>query len=153
MTQDTEMRVQAWLDGELSPAEAQQVARMAETDAETARVVRELRQFKSLLAVGELPRTVPATREFYWSGIARALGQPVEAREESEWAWAVARRWLRWVVPAGIVAAVAVVLLTSKPAPTQNAGLLPAEIDSPVEEAGSITFRSDREQMTVVWVE
>lgn len=155
MTDETKLRVQAWLDGELSAPDAAAMSALVEEDAGAADTARELRSVRSWLASGELSRALPEPRELYWSKIRReiepqASGKPGLAEEEHEGAslWA----WLRWLVPVGLAAAVAAVLFTAKPLPAQNAALTSAEIDSPQENSGTITFRSDSEQMTVVWV-
>jgi anti-sigma factor RsiW len=151
-TDHSRLRVQAWLDGELPAVEAGEVSRWVETDAEAATLARELRQVRSWLAAGELPRRLVEPRELYWSQIRRAI-EPVNAPEaDVEGAHPPMLRWLRWLVPAGLAAALAVVWFSARPLPTQNASLRRAEIDSPQEDSGTITFRSDREQMTVVWI-
>jgi len=151
-TDHSRLRLQAWLDGELPAVEAGDVARSVETDAAVAALARELRRTRSWLAAGEMPRTVPESREFYWSRIQRAIERGDAAGLAVEGARSPTLRWLRWLVPAGLAAALAVVWFSAKPLPTQNAGLRRAEIDSPQDDSGTITFRSDREQMTVVWI-
>lgn len=151
MTDETILRVQAWLDGELPSAEAPAVSALVQADARAARLAQELGTVRSWLAVGELPRPLPESREFYWSKIRRGIEG--DATAEAVGGGRVSGlRWLRWLVPAGLAAALAVALFTAKPPPAQNAGLTSAEIDSPQEDWGTITFRSDSEQMTVVWV-
>jgi hypothetical protein len=152
MTDETTLRVQAWLDGELPSADVSAVSRLAQTDAGAAQVAQELKLVRSWLAAGEMPRSLPESREFYWSKIQRAIVSHAETKATADGGRLAGWRWLRWVVPAGLAAALAVVWFTSEPSPPQNAGLTSAEIDSPQEDWGTITFRSDSEQMTVVWV-
>jgi anti-sigma factor RsiW len=138
MTDETRLRVQAWLDGELPAAEAAAVSALVEADAEAADAVRELRWVRSWLAAGELPRALPESREFFWSKVERAIeprssGKPEVAAEEVE--GASLRGRLRWLVPLGLAAALAALLFTAKPPPAQNAALTSAEIDSPQEDS------------------
>jgi len=152
MTEQTKLRLQAWVDGELPPAEAAEVIRLTETDADTAAIVQEIKLTRGWLAGNELPRPVPESREFHWSKIERQLRTPDSAAPASkaDAGWIMAR--LRWLVPAGLAAVLAIVLLTSPRPASESAALMPPEIDSPQEDVGTITFRSDSEQMTVVWV-
>ena len=152
MTEQQTHEIQAWLDGELPAAEAAAMLRLTQTDPAAAQMAQELRRVRSWLAAGEMSRTVPESREFYWSKIQRAIEGRAGAATAADQARVAGWRWLRWLVPAGLAAALAVVLLTSKPPPPQNAGLVPPEIDSPQEDQGTMTFRSDSEQMTVVWL-
>lgn len=152
MTDQRKLEIQAWLDGELPAAEAEAIQRLTQTDPQAAQLTRELGWVRSWLAAGEVPRPLPESREFYWSKIQRAIeasASEVTAADQTRMAsW----RWLRWLVPAGLAVALALVFLTSTPPPSQNAVLTPSEIDSPREDQGTITFRSDSEQMTVVWI-
>jgi len=100
----------------------------------------------------EAPQSLPESREFYWSKLQRALEGTGTGATATDGGPVPSLRWLRWLLPAGLAAALALVLYTAKPPPPQNAGLTSTEIDSPQEDWGTITFRSDREQMTVVWI-
>jgi|YNPBryantNP2012_1023418.scaffolds.fasta_scaffold02616_10 anti-sigma-K factor RskA len=152
MKHEDTIKIQAWLDGELAGAEAESVERLIVQDADARALVAELRWTKSALAHGELEREVPESREFYWSKIERAI----RAAESAEPA-VLNRPWmglvLRWFAPAGIVAALA--LFFALPM-LRQAGQQPwiagAEIESPLNDVGSITFRSEAEGMTIVWV-
>jgi len=152
MTDETALRIQAWLDGELPSAEVSAVSRLVQSDAGAAEAAQELETVRSWLAAGEMPRSLPESREFYWSKIQRTIVGHAETEATTDAGRLAGWRWWRWVVPAGLAATLAVVLFTSKPSPPQSAGLTSAEIDSPQEDWGTITFRSDSEQMTVVWV-
>src|SRR5881296_2996806 len=75
---ETELKLQAYLDGELSPGEAKTVADLLRRDAGAQALYQELRIAKSLLAENELERKLPESGEFYWSKIRRQI-----EREES----------------------------------------------------------------------
>ena len=152
MTDETRFRVQAWVDGELPESAAADASRLIQTDPAAARLAQELGMVRSWLAAGEAPRSLPESREFYWSKLQRALEGTGTGATATDGGPVPSLRWLRWLLPAGLAAALAVVLYTAKPPPPQNAGLTSTEIDSPQEDWGTITFRSDREQMTVVWI-
>src|SRR6266536_3491712 len=70
---ETELRLQAYLDGELSEAEAKGIADLLRCDAGAQTLYQELRIAKSLLAGNELERKLPEPPEFYWSKIQRHI--------------------------------------------------------------------------------
>jgi len=75
MKHEVELKLQAWMDGQLPGPEAAEIARLAETDAEARALLTELQQTRAALAGFESEIKVPESREFYWSKIARAIDQ------------------------------------------------------------------------------
>ncbi len=153
MKGETELKVQAWLDGELPVAEAAEIRRAVESEPALARLAAELKFTRACLASGELARSVPAPREFYWSQIERRLRQ-----DESSVA-AVAGSlprpwtgWLRWLAPAAIVALLALLLISPEQRVPSHLHGRASEVDTPLDDLGSFTFHSDAEQINVVWV-
>jgi len=150
---ETALKVQACLDGELPPAEARRVAGWLAQDPELRLLGEELRGTKALLVGNEPEFSVPESREFYWSKIAREL-QPTSSLEmapgPSRLWW-----WLRVAVPLGsTLVLAAVLLLRSGPGAFGSRYLATGhEIETPLEEMASITFRSESARMTVVWVD
>lgn len=152
MKQEDTIKIQAWLDGELAGSEAESVERLIAQDADARALVAELRWTRSALAQGELEREVPESREFYWSKIERAIGAT-----ETDKPAVSNRPWvgliLRWFAPAGIVAALALFFVVPILRQShQQPWVAGAEIESPLNDVGSITFRSEAEGMTIVWV-
>ncbi len=146
------LKTQAWLDGELPPAEAAAIARLVNNDAAARDLSTELRQTTAALAVGEPVRPVPESREFYWSKIERAIRAAEDSRPSaSRPAWW--RSLARWLVPAGFTAALAVWVASPYLHQRQQGSWVSgAEIESPLNDVGSFTFRSEAERMTVVWI-
>lgn len=70
MKQDMALKLQAHLDGELPAGEAQAVAEMVAKDAHARELLRELTNTRAALTDHEAEFKVPASREFYWNGIA-----------------------------------------------------------------------------------
>jgi anti-sigma factor RsiW len=147
MNTATQLRVQAYLDNELSPGEARKLAQVISTDPEARALYEELKQTHDVLSANEPPVTFPESREFYWSKIERGIQAaerlPIPTSRRS---W-----WLRLVAPmAGAVALFAILLSVMTP------GERPAHILTEVEElapdVSTITFRSEAEGVTVVWV-
>lgn len=148
-----QLKLQAHLDQELSDREAREVAQWLESDPEARRLYSELKTTKGWLAEGELPLTVPESREFYWSKIEKSIQRLPEEqgvrqpRRTNSW-------WHGFLAPAAGVAIVvlgglAVVKLTT--APSQLSYL--HEIETPREDTSAISFHSQSPAMTVVWVQ
>jgi len=85
---ETELKLQAYLDGELSEAQAKGIADLLGCDAGAQTLYQELRIAKSLLAGNELERKLPEPPEFYWSKIQRHI----ERLESTQWLWPCATR-------------------------------------------------------------
>ncbi len=153
MNHEAALRIQAWVDGELPSPAAREVAAWVERDPDAAALATELRHARSALREGEPEYSAPVSREFYWSAIERRIAsrqtpQP-QAPAPPPFAWLV-----RWFVPAGILAALALVLalpaLRDQFAPPVK--WASEEVESPLDDISSVTFRSESEGITVVWV-
>lgn len=148
MKQEIELKIQSWLDGELSAAEAKEVAALITADAELSGLMTELRQTKTTLAGNELELKVPDTREFYWSQIARGI-----EREERKSAQPASVPFIvqfrKFFMPfAGLAAVVAIGLLTLNPA----APSFSADSNASSGDMETVTFRDHESGMTVVWL-
>ena len=62
---NTQIKVQAFLDGELPAAEAREVAALIARDREAAALHTELKNTRRAIAGAEQGITLPETREFY----------------------------------------------------------------------------------------
>lgn len=150
MNRDAELKVQAWLDGELSGAEAAQTERLVQADPEAQVRVRHYRTLKRLLASAEPAVPLPVSREQYWAGLQWQIDRLESRRTPSH-----PRRlpaWLRLWFPIGATAAVVAALLLNFAPSSPIPRAAYAEIESPLEEISAIIFRSESEQMTVVWL-
>lgn len=152
MNHESALKLQAWLDGELPPDDARNVAAWIAQDREALALSQELRDTRASLRRGEPVGTLPESREFYWSKIERAIGQteaPTQVRAHpSPLAWV-----RRFLAPAGILAVLALVLAAPMLRGRFGTGTVSrAEIDSPLEDLSSVSFRSESERMTVVWI-
>jgi anti-sigma factor RsiW len=106
------LKLQSWVDGELSEAEARQVAELVRTDKEAAALATELKMTSGFLAGNELEVKLPESREFYWSKIERAIERAeAEAPERDAVPWLVALR--RFLVPVSGFALVAFITVAS----------------------------------------
>ena len=73
MNTETELKVQAYLDNELSPGEARQIAALISSDPAVRQLFAELEQTRKILSSNEPAAHVQDTREFYWSQIQRRI--------------------------------------------------------------------------------
>jgi ferric-dicitrate binding protein FerR (iron transport regulator) len=155
-TSEQNLRLQACIDDELSARERRQVESWLARDAGAHASAAELRAVARCLAANETPRPVPESRDFYWSKIARAIESETAAHEAArpQAAW---ERWRRWWLPAA--AAVSLLALGGFgllrwSSNGQNPAVLAVvnDLETPIQEASSFSFRAEAERMTVVWV-
>jgi len=152
----TQLKVQAYLDGELSAGEARAVEELMRSDADAQALHQELRIARSFLAGNELERKLPESPEFYWSKIRRQIERaestPDGLSEPTAPPW-----WSRFLAPAGVLGALAVFVALVLRSPQDGGTFLALddshEIETPLEETSSFSFRSEAAAMTVVWVD
>jgi hypothetical protein len=107
------------------------------------------------LRSADLPATLPASREFYWSKIERdirRLSPPTPARSEPG-LWAKLRLL---ILPTAALAALVVVIVTGHLNPTPAASKKVADPDTPTVETAlastdATTYRDTSEGTTLVW--
>ena len=92
---ETELKLQAYLDGELPAGEAKAIADLLGRDAGAKALYQELRIAKSFLVENELERALPESREFYWSKIQRQI-ERVESTQADGLTEPAASRWWPW---------------------------------------------------------
>jgi anti-sigma factor RsiW len=152
---DLALKLQAHLDGELPPDEAREVVALLQRDTRARALFDELKATRRLLVGNETAVPVPESREFYWSKIRRELERlepQAESRPRASWG---RFRWLRLAVPVG-AALVLGALVLQRPSVGSRPGSAPFaigdEVETPLEELTSVTFRSESARLTVVWV-
>ena len=147
MNTESKLRLQAYLDNEVSSAEARQIASWIARDPEVKALCEELQATKALLtAENELPVAVPDGRDFYWSKIQRAIERTEQepVREYSPRPW-----WSRLLAPVAVTLALGLFVFTSVSTnPSRN---IAAQTEESLTDS-SITFYSPEHKMTVVWI-
>ncbi|HEV2209556.1 MAG TPA: hypothetical protein VG167_12325 [Verrucomicrobiae bacterium] len=146
MNYDAQLKLQAYLDGELSEADARQLADRLAEDPEQAALAGELRQTHNALAGFEEGMKLSESRDFYWSKIRREIERrgPETERRESGGAWGA---WLRrLLMPAtGLALLIAAVLL-----------LLPGEhvpaMETALADSGAMIYHDYSAGATFVWL-
>jgi len=138
--------LQAYVDGELSEERRRQIEATLPADLDAQELVAGLRQLGTLIRAHEPVATVPAAREFYWNQIRRQI----EAEQPKAPAASAALGWLRWLIPAMGVAAVAVVVSTQR---TPREITLAGGGDVTAVDVSSTVFRSESDGVTVHWIQ
>lgn len=164
MNEEIKLQVQAYLDNEVSASEARKMASLLTHDPEAQRIYNELKDTKALLAGNELPVKLKEPRDFYWSQIRRGI-ETAETREVRP----AKKNWMfRLFAPIAATAGVTALLLSltnfnpgsgTAPRLAQETATLvkPSPealhvIEPAPAEMSAITFHSDTEGVTVVWV-
>ena len=107
MEYNQQLKLQAYLDGELPEAEAREVANWLARDREAVALLTELRNTRQALAGFEAGFRVPESEDFYWSKIRREIErlEPVEAPVRPAIPWFKRLRGL--LIPAAAAAVLA----------------------------------------------
>lgn len=146
MDHDAQLKLQAFLDGELAEGEARMVAEGLARDPEGAALLAELRHTRQALAGFEAGVKLPESREFYWSKIEREIERvSKEAREPVPVPWIVRLR--RVLVPAVTVALLALVGLLSSRHGASTPG-----VETALADSGAFTYHDYSAGATLVWL-
>lgn len=141
---NTELKLQALLDGELDAREAREVEALLAQDVQSAALMQELKWTTGALVGNEAEVALPETREFFWSKVERTIAmEEKKAAAPAERAW-----WLKLLYPAtGLAAMVAVMFVVSGGRTTDG-----ADSENVPEDVSAVSFRSESEKMSVVYV-
>jgi anti-sigma factor RsiW len=151
MNYEAQIKLQAYLDGELTATESRQVEELLVKDSEARAILGELRTTGALLA-GHVPEyKVPESREFYWSKIQTAI--------EKTMATAPVRHTLNWMeflrramLPVSGLALVCLLAVGSIRLWVADGQSGMAEVENVAEGTDTVSFRNHAENMFVVWV-
>ena len=148
MDYQDQLKLQAYLDGELPEGEAREVSARLARDQESAALLGELRQTRDCLAGFEAEVKLPETREFYWSKIQREI-QRLDASQaapnQAASLWVSLRRFL---VPAAGVALLAIAGLVAGRGGAP--GLVATE--TAVSDSGAMVYHDYSAGATFVWL-
>jgi anti-sigma factor RsiW len=149
MDAEAQLKLQAFLDGELSDAEAGEVSKWPTQDPEAAALLGELRQTRDALAGVETDLRLPETREFFWSKIEREIGR-LEAPAAVAVPWFAHLR--RFLMPATAVALLAIAgfVATRQTGSHRVAG--GPEAETSIDDTGAFTYRDYAAGTTLVWL-
>jgi len=148
MNHENQLKLQSYLDGELSERESQEVANWLAQDEGAIALLRELRQTRKALAGFEETIRLPESREFYWSKIERQIqaqeataSRPVEPQR-------LLARFRRLVVPLTGLALVATATLVA------TRGFRPhaAAVETSLADSGAMIYHDYSAGATFVWL-
>ena len=152
MTDEQQLKLQAFLDDELPEAEKREIASWVARDSEATALLNELRNTRKALAGFDPELKLPESREFYWSKIERQIqaSQPAGAPEKTapgfQWLW-------RILVPASGLALVAIAaFLTERQNTKLSSEQQSVQVETELADSGSFTYRDETQGMTVVWL-
>jgi anti-sigma factor RsiW len=151
MDHEKQLKLQAFLDEELSEADANEVASWLAKDQEATLLLAELRNTRQSMARFETGIRLPESREFYWSKIKREIErlEPAAARPEPvRTSWLAA--WRKFLIPAGAMAALLIAFLVTIGPPTPPAGGVEAE--SAYNDPGTFVYHDYDNHATLVWL-
>jgi anti-sigma factor RsiW len=146
---DAQLKLQAYLDGELPERDAREVAKLLAQDQEATLLLGELRNTRQALKGSEALVQLPESREFYWSKIAREI-ERLDRPERVEQKRPFIFRLQRFLVP--VTGALAVAVFLGITLLNSSTGTTLGETELANEDMGAITFRSESEGMTTVWL-
>ncbi len=152
MKEDLQLKLQAYLDGELPSGEVQAVRDLLATDAAARDLLGELTNTRDVILAHEASIKLPESREFFWSKIQREINRdanpapapaPAPAPKFSFAAWLH-----RALVPAGAMAAVAIAVMLSLP---HGGGVVDPTMTS--GETATFTYHNYDTGSTLVWLD
>jgi len=148
---EKELKLQAYLDGELAADERRQVESSFLRDSEVQALMSELRMTRSVLAGCEAGVRLPESREFYWSKIERGILTADRTLSAQSGEVALRTWWRKWLMPAGSLATLALVAWF---AGTQTGffGSRMLHGESSLADAGAFTYRDFSTGTTLVWL-
>jgi hypothetical protein len=151
MDRDEQLKLQAFLDGELREGEASEAARWVARDREAAAMLEELRHTREALAGFEGGIQLPESREFFWSKVQRDI-QRLETPAPGPVRTPLLTLLRRFLVPASALALVfAATLILIRPAGPFE-GTAGTDIETALSDSGAFTYRDYSAGTTLVWL-
>jgi anti-sigma factor RsiW len=151
MDYEAQLKLQAYVDGELSAADAGQVTAWLKRDPEAAALEAELRNLNGALAQFESELRLPETREFFWSKVERDI-----RRSEAAVAAPAAvpfhirlRRFLMPVTGVALIAIAATVVMREGGLPLFPVG---GGSETALTDSEAFTYRDYNAGTTLVWL-
>jgi anti-sigma factor RsiW len=155
MTNERQLKLQAFLDGELPESEAREVLAWTQRDGGAAALLLELKNTRQALAKSELHLNVPETREFFWSKIEREIErrEPQIKTVSGVSIFAMLRRFLFPAVALGalVIAGLVAHFNVPKAALENGTDADAPSVETTLANSDATTYRDDSEGTTLVW--
>ncbi len=143
-----QLDLQAYLDGELSQAEARKIEARLAGDSEARALLDEFRATNEALSGFEDDVKLPESREFYWSKIQRDIERAERpAREPVRAPFLASWRKLLFSTAAAATVVIALFLAFGPPART-----LGPELEASMADPAAFTYRDFANGTTLVWL-
>ncbi len=144
-----QLKLQSYLDGELSEPESREVANWLARDPEITALKVELDNTRQALSGFEADLKVPESREFYWSKIRREIQRqetPAPSRPSTPWSYHLRR----FLMPGAGLAVIGLLLLSV----SRETGNGPADtsVETTMEDSGAFTYHDYTAGATLVWL-
>jgi anti-sigma factor RsiW len=148
MDHQEQLKLQAYLDGELPEPEAREVANWLARDQDAIALLAELRNTRKATAGFEDGIKLPETREFYWSKIEREIQRQEAPARETAPVMPLFARLRRLLVPAAGLALLALVGIIAIQAPAGRIG----NSETALADSGAFTYHDFNSGTTLVWL-
>jgi len=155
MNLEQQLKLQAFLDGELPEREAREILSWTQRDQEAAALLAELRNTRQAIAKAETHLSVPETREFYWSKISREI-QRSESQTISKPRGSIFTVLLRYLLPASATVTLVIAALLAHFSNPKGVVESMADADTPTvttvtADSDATIYRDASEGTTLVW--
>lgn len=154
ITFEEKLKIQAYLDGELSPREAKKVEALLAENQEARGLYEELKLTSHILRQNQPEVKMPIPEEVFWSKVYQQIQksdpEPLSVLDYIRSLTDVVFSKRNLVpVTATIIAIIGIFLLKDFIKPMEDHLVV---IETPSEEVGSYSFRAQSEKMFVVWI-
>ena len=154
MNREQQLKLQAFLDGELPEREAREILAGTQRDHDAAALLTELRNTRQAVVKSKPQTVMPEAREFFWSKIEREICRPDPSPSVAP-PTGIFGGWVRFFFPAVAGAALFIALFRHFDVP-KNASETVADagtstVETALASAGAATFYDASEGTTLVW--
>ena len=155
MNREQQLKLQAFLDGELPEREKRAVLLWLQDNEEAAALLAELRNTRQAIVKSKPHLSLPESREFFWSQIEREI-QRLEPEKSATPEVSIFNALRRWFFPAVAVSALALAGLIAHFNVPKAAVEIVADADMPTVETtlasgDATTYRNASDGITLVW--
>lgn len=151
MNEEQQLKLQAFLDGELPEAEARDVIALIARDEEAKALHAELKNTRKALKSSDVKLQLPESREFFWSKIEREI-QRLEPVKPMVPTVSLFERLRRLLMPMGAMAALVLVGLFTYNQLGLGGLSHSTETDLAMAGTDGFTYRDYSAGMTLVWL-
>jgi anti-sigma factor RsiW len=155
MTNEQQLKLQAFLDGELPEREARETLAWTQRDGDAAALLAELKNTRQVMLKSKPHLSVPESREFFWSKIEREIHrlEPPAAATPAVPIFAALRRFL---LPASAIATLVVAGMIAhfnvpKAVVESTADSDVTTVETTLASTDATTYRDAGEGTTLVW--